>query len=158
MDEIKDYVDNEGALCTPLVSVEIGEPVIAQFSEDCQWYRGEVVSFDPESKSAHILFVDYGNSEDVPLTSIYKIPQEKFLHLPKQAVSCSLFGVKPVSDGGSWDSRALEKIEELANGCNFVTVKIVGLDSSLILVKLKSDSCVDFGEELVVCGLAVASC
>lgn len=152
-DEIREFVDTEGATSTPLTSVESGQPVIAQFSEDSQWYRGEVVTFDSLNHTAEVLFIDYGKSENVPLKCIYKMPH-KFLQLPKQAVMCSLFGVKPMTEDGSWGSKALEKLHELANSCEYMTAKIVGLDSALVLVKISSDYCVDFAEELIACELA----
>jgi tudor domain-containing protein 1/4/6/7 len=44
----------------------IGLACCGQFSEDQLWYRAEVISVD--SSTAHILFVDFGNSDRVPFS------------------------------------------------------------------------------------------
>ena len=46
------------------------ESILAQYSADEHWYRAQVVSFDPAAGSAEVLFVDYGNCDSVPLTSV----------------------------------------------------------------------------------------
>ena len=44
-----------------------GEMCSARFSQDDRWYRGLVAKAYPTNKTALIFYVDYGNSEVVPL-------------------------------------------------------------------------------------------
>ena len=62
----------------------------ARFSLDNSWYRVEVVAV--EGGSCVVFFVDYGNKETVPLTSMAVCPPE-FASLPLITVKCALNGV-----------------------------------------------------------------
>ncbi|KAL9653653.1 hypothetical protein ABK040_009130 [Willaertia magna] len=46
---------------------------LTQFSEDNSWYRGKIVNVDKHG-NATILFVDFGNSEQKPVSSLKAIP------------------------------------------------------------------------------------
>ena len=47
---------------------EAGEVCSAQFTADDRWYRGLVVKACPTANAVLVYYVDYGNSEDVPLS------------------------------------------------------------------------------------------
>jgi len=64
---------------------------VAKFSFDDKWYRAKVIDLQP-SGITKVVYVDYGNSEILPLTSICKLLQ-RFLTLPVQ-----------VSRLDSWDT------------------------------------------------------
>ena len=55
---------------------------------DMKWYRAVVLSADDETKSASVLFVDYGNSDEVP----YQNMRRSLLcyEYPIQAIRCRL--------------------------------------------------------------------
>lgn len=55
------------------------------------WYRGACVL--PGLENSVIIFVDYGNSENVPHANIRPMPS-KFLELPCLAVHCIMSGKK----------------------------------------------------------------
>ena len=74
--------------------------VLVQCSTNLTWYRAQGITFDGVSSRAEVLLVDYGNCESVPLTSIGTLPQG-FVTLPKQAITCSLSGVKPAVEEDS---------------------------------------------------------
>ncbi len=82
----------------------IGSFVVAQFSEDEQWYRALVTSTTGEK--VEVIFVDYGNRELLSLAKIRPIAKE-FTHLPAQAVPCSLVAVKPLV-GSDWSDKSTE--------------------------------------------------
>ena len=67
-----------------------GKPVLAQFTDDQEWYRA-VVTGGSQAISV-VKFVDYGNSDTLPDSSLIDIPRD-FLSLPAQTVHCSLDGV-----------------------------------------------------------------
>ena len=45
-----------------------GEMCRARFSVDDRWYRGLIVTSFPADEMAIVLYIDYGNSEAIPLT------------------------------------------------------------------------------------------
>ncbi|XP_036406143.1 tudor domain-containing 6 [Megalops cyprinoides] len=80
-----------------------GSPCLAQFSEDEQWYRAEVITVNENILS--VLFVDYGNESDVDQTSVKPIPP-LLLKKPPQAFLCQLEGFDPSQ--GFWDDHAAD--------------------------------------------------
>ncbi|CAB5297965.1 unnamed protein product [Rhizophagus irregularis] len=60
------------------------EMVSAQFTEDNRWYRAKIRKVIPDSKSAEVIYVDYGNSEMIPLSRVRPLP-DNFKQLPSQS-------------------------------------------------------------------------
>ncbi|GIY18549.1 RING finger protein 17 [Caerostris extrusa] len=82
---------------------EVEEPVIgmaccAKYSYDDNWYRCEIT--DLTEKGATVLYVDYGNSETVPIDRLRELDEE-FIDFPIQVHFCEFCGVEPV--GHEWD-------------------------------------------------------
>jgi staphylococcal nuclease domain-containing protein 1 len=69
-----------------------GDIVSAKFSQDGVWYRARVRRNDRENKSSDIVYIDYGNSETQPWSSLRSLDQGKFgvSKLKPQAVEASL--------------------------------------------------------------------
>ena len=79
-------------------SIDPVKPVIgafcaALFSQDHQWYRAKIIKVFADQQ-VEVIFVDYGNSEVVPLSATRELTSE-FLSLPNQAVQCTLDGLPP---------------------------------------------------------------
>lgn len=151
MKDISDYItslDTGGAI--PLADLKPNQSIIAQHPGDMQWYRAEIVSLNEGSSSAEVLFVDYGNRAEVQLSGL-KVTPLQFMKLPKQAMICTLSGIQSVS--GEWSSDAVLKFDELARRHDHMTATVVSA-TSVLEVKLRSDSCADFVQELVASGLA----
>ena len=70
----------------------------ARYSEDQNWYRALVTDVTAD-KVAKVLFVDFGNSEELSFTELRRLP-DHLVKLPTQAMKCRLAGVKPVDDEG----------------------------------------------------------
>nr|KAG5702821.1 hypothetical protein BaRGS_001903 [Batillaria attramentaria] len=66
-----------------------GEMCSAKYSADNRWYRGLVAKAYPATKTALIFYVDYGNSEVVPLQRLRVLPA-RFQDTPAQAVRAYL--------------------------------------------------------------------
>jgi len=60
---------------------------VAKFSEDDLWYRAKITHLQPGGLVT-VVYVDYGNSEAVPLSSVCKLLQ-CFLALPPQVHNSS---------------------------------------------------------------------
>ncbi|KAF2882776.1 hypothetical protein ILUMI_23400 [Ignelater luminosus] len=64
-----------------LDNLEVGTACICKFSEDEEWYRGEVYDIDSKSGNIGIWFVDFGNFEYVPRSDIREL-NPNWLKLP----------------------------------------------------------------------------
>ncbi|XP_071986252.1 tudor domain-containing protein 1 isoform X2 [Engystomops pustulosus] len=74
----------------------------AYYAGDGNWYRAQVKDLIAAG-SAKVMFLDYGNKEEVSGDNLCRIPSS-FLQLPFQAICCSLSGVKPAGEKWSIDS------------------------------------------------------
>ncbi|KAI2639261.1 tudor domain-containing protein [Xylaria nigripes] len=55
-----------------------GEYVAAKFSADNQWYRARVRSNDRTAKVSEVVYIDYGNSEQIPWSKLRPLDQPQF--------------------------------------------------------------------------------
>ena len=80
---------NSQALAQP---PKAGDIVSAKFSTDGVWYRGRVRRNDREAKTSEILYIDYGNSETKPWSTLRALDSAKFgtQKLKPQAVDAAL--------------------------------------------------------------------
>ncbi|XP_070552424.1 uncharacterized protein [Ptychodera flava] len=101
----------------------LGIPCLAQYTENCQWYRA-VVTGIKHNGDVEVQYVDYGNEEILSPSKVMEIP-EKFTALPIQAVHCSLVGV--VANGSEWTEQQVAKLREMIENQVF-TAKIRGVD------------------------------
>ncbi|XP_071476635.1 tudor domain-containing 6-like [Diadema antillarum] len=90
-----------------------------KFSEDDQWYRGVVRS--KTATTAHIFFVDYGNSEEKQLTDL-RAPPPELLKIPQIALECKLQGIPKLP----WQQGAVDYLLEVTADkeltCSFTAV------------------------------------
>ena len=96
---------------------KVGQPCCSQFSEDGQWYRAEILEI--KGNNASVLFVDYGNKEDVSISTIKEI-SSSLIELPRLAITCRLD-----SAGKKWKPDATFTLQEKAQD-QLMTVKIKG--------------------------------
>ena len=85
MDKMKPYCDSKSAPA----SVAVGMCCAAKYSGDDMWCRAKVM--DVTGDMANVLFIDYGNTEDVNVSKIREL-SDAFVALPQQARNCSLVG------------------------------------------------------------------
>ncbi|KAG0376239.1 hypothetical protein BGX24_008049 [Mortierella sp. AD032] len=98
-----------------------GEVVSAKFTEDNQWYRAKVIRNVPESKSVEVIYVDYGNSETLPLTRVVPLPSQ-FSSLPQQAQEAVLSYVKVPEIKDDFGIEAANRFRDLVSGRQLVGV------------------------------------
>ncbi|XP_063688018.1 tudor domain-containing protein 1-like [Bolinopsis microptera] len=89
--------------------VTTGDLVCCKFTLDGFWYRARVQETD--NASANVLYIDYGNSELVPVSSLRRL-KTQFTHCPAMAIQCSLFGITPRT-GSTWTDEAVESFRQL---------------------------------------------
>ena len=133
----------------PVTSPHSGSPVFAQFSEDQGWYRAQITS-DPSQGKCVVNFVDYGNSESVPLANMREVPP-RFFHLSTQAFRCALYGV-PRDFTPSRE--AIESFTELTLEQNLhCFVKAMPKGKDLCVVELSTSDKVNVVQKLSRAGL-----
>ncbi|KAJ7416323.1 tudor domain-containing protein 6 isoform X1 [Willisornis vidua] len=86
---------------------------LAQYSEDKKWYRALIVSEAVCAEKVEVVYVDYGNREQVCLTNLRAI-NERFLTLEAQAFRCSLYNlIQPNGQNPfAWDEEAIKTFHE----------------------------------------------
>ncbi|XP_039927651.1 tudor domain-containing protein 1 isoform X2 [Hirundo rustica] len=117
---------------------ENGDPCCAFYTEDGNWYRAVVQNITSDG-SVRVSFVDYGNSEEVPLDNIRQI-SPSFLKLPFQAIKCWLSGVKP--GNSKWNPEATERFHMYTSGLELqATVISLSEDGAGVVLTDKSTDC-----------------
>ncbi|KAI0010855.1 hypothetical protein F4779DRAFT_626873 [Xylariaceae sp. FL0662B] len=98
-----------------------GEFVAAKFSADGQWYRARVRSNDRAAKLAEVIYIDYGNSEKIPWSSLRPLDQPQFSpqKLKGQATDASLSFIQ-LPTAPDYFHDALEFIAEATDGKTLV--------------------------------------
>ncbi|XP_024141314.1 tudor domain-containing protein 1 isoform X1 [Oryzias melastigma] len=105
---------------TPYVPC-VGEVCSVQFSCDLSWYRGLIQTLAADQKAAHVLYIDYGNEENVPVERIKPLSVDAKPFCPC-AMECQIAGVVPVAD--SWSSECCMAARQLLSG-KVLTIKLV---------------------------------
>lgn len=85
-------LQDEGNQQSKLNVIKVGQPCIAQYSEDCMWYRAQIVEM-LSSEVVKVWFVDFGNFEDIKMTKLKEIKRE-WLNYPLQQYRAELYGLK----------------------------------------------------------------
>ncbi len=143
-----------GPTLPALDDIEIGVPCCAQYSVDNAWYRGTIESVNSTAVTAQVLFVDYGNSEEVPLSSL-KVLSRDYFALPAQAISFSVSTIAPSE--GDWSEEACDSfvnlVYEKVLNCTVVCLDVDGYPSVDLCDPLKQDESI--ARHLIQQGLAV---
>ena len=89
MDKLEEFYrplgDGEECLTNP----QVGDPCCAMFTEDDGWYRAVITKIS--GKTVEIKYVDYGNSEELPLSRVKRL-LPCFAEMNIQGFSASLIG------------------------------------------------------------------
>lgn len=156
LDMMRTTIDNLGQGLRPLKenSLAPGVPVLAKFSEDQALYRGSVKHLIPPSK-ARILFIDYGNFEDVHINDLFYMPPE-LLDKPPLALHCTLPDINPISEKWPENSNIFDaylNAEEILT-MNVSLVKMVD-GEMVIIAKLTNSSGIPLSKMLIDASLAL---
>ncbi|GLV42845.1 tudor [Carabus blaptoides fortunei] len=93
-------------------TVNVGSSVIAEFSEDMILYRATIL--ENKHPKYKVQYIDFGNISLVDITKLWQVEQ-RFMHIPVQALKCSVVGVKSASE--TWPST--EAIDTIFNRDSF---------------------------------------
>lgn len=138
---------------------KVGDVVAAQFSVDKSWYRARVRRVDRDAKKVDLSYIDYGNSESVPWSSLRPLTQPQFStqKLKAQATPATLSFVQlPMAPQYLQDT--IDLLFELTDGKELVAnVDYTDQDGTLHVTLLdKNASSIDqsINAEIVREGLA----
>ncbi|KAF3704392.1 Tudor domain-containing protein 1 [Channa argus] len=130
-----------------------GTVCCAQFSEDKQWYRANVLAYSSEERVC-VGYLDFGNSEEVDLGHLRPI-STALLALPMQAMPCGLAGVQPT--GGRWSDDCLLALQRRVSN-RILRIEIQGAHEGKVLVAMvdeASDPQANVAELLISAGFGV---
>lgn len=134
----------------------IGELCLSLYSEDNSWYRSQITEIDEPSKTAEVFFIDHGNAEIVPFSSLRKLSSH-FTELSPQAHECVLAHVEPVLKTEIWSEKAMELIKELVLEQELTGVPIRIHRNLLVLNLFADNDCsVTVAEQLISAGFGQA--
>ena len=101
---ISDIYDLASATTEAMEMCFVDSLCCARFSEDLKWYRALITKVFSDAE-VEVLFVDYGNTDSVRVTSLKQLKPE-LLKFPVQAVKCRLEGSKDI-----WTESDVEQFE-----------------------------------------------
>ncbi|XP_023061996.1 tudor domain-containing protein 1 isoform X4 [Piliocolobus tephrosceles] len=107
----KDYIPVKGEVC------------IAKYTVDQTWNRVIIQNVDVQQKKAHVLYIDYGNEEIIPLNRIYHLNRNIDL-FPPCAIKCFVANVIPAE--GNWSSDCIKATKPLLME-QYCSIKIVDI-------------------------------
>lgn len=86
----------------------------AKYDSDEIWYRAIIIDTALGKGEVEVLYVDYGNTSWVPLSSVCELkPVSEYLsELPFQAIQCNLSELPPRNR--YWSDKAIQRLGELA--------------------------------------------
>lgn len=130
---------------------KVGDLCVAKFSMDDEWYRAKVLSVS--NTQASVLFIDYGNTEQVPSTRLSHIPAG-FDSLGAQAHEFALAFVHLSNDEDDNEAAldAFRSVVGKAGDSAEFTYNIEYKSGSVDFVTLLDPSNLDIGKHLVAEG------
>ncbi|XP_021007897.1 tudor domain-containing protein 1 isoform X4 [Mus caroli] len=100
-----------------------GEVCVAKYTVDQTWNRAIVQAVDVLQRKAHVLYIDYGNEEMIPIDSVH--PLSRGLDLfPPSAIKCCVSGVIPTA--GEWSEGCVAAVKALLFE-QFCSVKVMDI-------------------------------
>ncbi|XP_053305864.1 tudor domain-containing protein 1-like [Spea bombifrons] len=129
----------------------VGDMCCAKYTDDGYWYRAIVL--DTSLSTAKVAYADYGNTEDLPFSSLLPIT-ENFLDPPVPIVKCALAGLTPLSE--EWSPAATQLLRLLVQEQNiiFTALSVNAGIYSVSVEKRQDTGVVNVAEKLVGDGLA----
>ena len=130
---------------------KVGDFVVALFSQDQEWYRAVVTNLSDDADSCQVLFVDFGNSDTVPVENLCSPEPSLAIH-PPLAFECRLTGVAAPSEEAK-SAAASEFMKLVDDRSCFIEVLTLESDGCLGVVVTTSDG-VNVAMSLIAARLA----
>ncbi|XP_058262771.1 tudor domain-containing protein 1 isoform X2 [Hemibagrus wyckioides] len=110
---------------------EIGEICAVKYSFDQNWYRGQIESVDLNHHTAKVLYIDFGNEEEVKFDQICPM-SANIDAAPSCALQCCIAGVTAIMS--SWTGECCIALRQLVAGKSLTFTVVDVLYSSVLAV------------------------
>ena len=139
LEELMSEIQDKYTVSSPsLEECDVGRCCVALYGEDGKYYRARVQEQLADNRT-RVLFIDYGNTEDVPCIYIKEILGEH-KNVPQLSILCSLYDLHPMLE--SWSDEAVDFFDELTSNRELdMTVESVA-ESGRVFVSLADDEIV----------------
>ncbi|CAG9770070.1 unnamed protein product [Ceutorhynchus assimilis] len=97
--------------------LKLGKIYAAKFREDNCFYRCRLVAV--AGAINQILFIDYGNIQEVKMEELYYLPQRPQCFVAPLAFECVMYGIKPsykCNPTGTWNEEINEHFRNMSSG------------------------------------------
>ncbi|KAM6416098.1 tudor domain-containing protein 1 [Rhynochetos jubatus] len=101
-----------------------GEVCVARCSLDQNWNRALIKDVDILQKKAQVLYIDYGNEENIPLSWIKALHKDIELLFPPCAIKCSFANYDPKEKGWNEDIAGFSS-QLIGKHCSVTVVDIL---------------------------------
>ncbi|XP_064597799.1 uncharacterized protein LOC135464225 isoform X2 [Liolophura sinensis] len=108
-----------------------GDYCVAKYTADNTWCRARILQYVPGTDTVDVLFVDYGNEEQIALQSIRQLNPKLSFH-PAQSIKCELYGAKSWQ-GDLWSEKAIEKFADVCGNVELVALTISHSDNMCVV-------------------------
>lgn len=112
-------INENAANQPPVFEPTVGQACCAQYSADNKWYRAEIYSTEYLEQTGHVqvLFIDYGNLDDVPRENLRMLRPE-WGEFPVNQFKCKIYGLKKADEVS--DQEATDRMLEMLLDKNVV--------------------------------------
>ncbi|KAI8813003.1 hypothetical protein BJ742DRAFT_752189 [Cladochytrium replicatum] len=127
---MSDFADHHKKFSGPQHTPRNGEYVSGQFSADNAWYRARVKKVNQEDKTFQVLYIDYGNSEILPLERIRVLDSQfSTMTLPAQAIEAQIAYLNLPKAEDDFHEDVYLRLQELTEG-KVLQARVVGRTKS----------------------------
>ena len=106
---VTNTIATKGVSASPLLHPEVDMYCLARFSVDGEWYRAHVMSVN--SNQVTVQFVDYGNVDNVAISDLKQLEDQKLRTVPAQAIKCGLAHMRPFR-GSHWSAASCKFLSD----------------------------------------------
>ncbi|KAF7278535.1 hypothetical protein GWI33_008239 [Rhynchophorus ferrugineus] len=135
---------------------KVGSIYATNYKEDGLYYRCKVLATC--GKFSQVIFIDYGNKEEVETVNLYHLPQRPQCMVSPLAYECVLFGVKPSfrhNPSGIWSDSVNKEVHHLTDAV-LLYAQVYSVVNDLVEVEVfrNEQSNVSLNQYLVTKGFA----
>jgi len=144
LEEVMEAVNSTSLRPLPPPAIQAGVPCLARYTLDNTIYRAVVLKRDSLAK---VYYLDYGNSEVLPLESVYAIPPGQ-LATQMLSVRCSVYQWPELGQGDRQRAKdRLDTMNDRVLQCRVVSAEGGSFASARTVVQLYEDG-QDIGQEI----------
>ncbi|KAL9928306.1 tudor domain-containing protein 6-like [Glossina fuscipes fuscipes] len=148
------WPDNEvPALQKQIIPPNINDLLLSQYIKDGYWYRAKVIDIDQERQMYKVFYIDFGNTETVPLCCLAKCTEQVMQSYPARAVRFRLANL--IDNTASDEMRRRKATDTIAVIVlnQTVNVEVIGRNDEEIIVRFIDSQFADIPHILLSLGV-----